>query len=129
MANLNNNNHEESSPLLDKQVEGFENNVVKPVKSLPVTQALVNSPAPEHNGAGIYAWTADGLPLGHGSVMGEPIRRTQWNSGLCACLGRNDHFCSSDLEVCKFFFFCLVRFWFFLVLDVCIIFFTVFSSN
>ena len=26
--------------------------------------------------------------------------RTQWDSSLCACLGRNDEFCSSDLEVC-----------------------------
>ncbi|XP_031486821.1 cell number regulator 8-like [Nymphaea colorata] len=45
-------------------------------------------------------WTADGLPLGHASVVGEPVARSQWNSSLFACLGRNDEFCSSDLEVC-----------------------------
>ncbi|XP_048321776.2 cell number regulator 8 [Ziziphus jujuba] len=102
MASLtdNNNNQEESSPLLEKQVERAESNVAKPVKAFPDTQAPVKSPAPEHNGAAIYGWTADGLPLVHGSVVGEPIQRTQWNSALCACLGRNDHFCSSDLEVC-----------------------------
>ncbi|XP_010529734.1 PREDICTED: cell number regulator 8 [Tarenaya hassleriana] len=47
-----------------------------------------------------YSWTADGLPLSHGSVMGEPVERNQWDSGLFSCLGRNDEFCSSDLEVC-----------------------------
>lgn len=30
------------------------------------------------------------------------MRRAQWNSSLFACLGRNDEFCSSDLEVCEF---------------------------
>ncbi|KAF3777760.1 Cell number regulator 8 [Nymphaea thermarum] len=45
-------------------------------------------------------WTADGLPLGHASVVGEPVTRSQWNSSLFACLGRNDEFCSSDIEVC-----------------------------
>ncbi|KAI8018803.1 Cell number regulator 8 [Camellia lanceoleosa] len=45
-------------------------------------------------------WTADGLPLGHGSVIGEPLRRAQWDSSLFAFLGRNAEFCSSDLEVC-----------------------------
>jgi Cys-rich protein (TIGR01571 family) len=46
-------------------------------------------------------WTVDGLPLSHGSVIGEPVMgRTPWNSSLCACLGQNDDFCSSDLEVC-----------------------------
>ncbi|XP_031477763.1 cell number regulator 8-like [Nymphaea colorata] len=45
-------------------------------------------------------WTADGLPLGNGSVVGEPVARSQWNSSICQCLGRNDEFCSSDLEVC-----------------------------
>ncbi|KAL7208466.1 hypothetical protein ACSBR1_030251 [Camellia fascicularis] len=31
--------------------------------------------------------------------MGEPLLRAQWDSNLFACLGRNDEFCSSDLEV------------------------------
>lgn len=87
------NSHEESSPLLSNQVEGAESIAEKPLKASPAEK----SPAAE-------GWTADGLPLGHGSVVGEPIGRTQWDSGLFSCLGRNDEFCSSDLEVCKFFF-------------------------
>lgn len=97
MAIKDNNGHEESNPLLDNQVEGAEennNNAGKPEKASPAAK----SPAPEHVNCG---WTADGLPLGHGSVVGEPIRRSQWDSSLFACLGRNDEFCSSDLEVCK----------------------------
>ncbi|CAN8287404.1 unnamed protein product [Cochlearia groenlandica] len=42
-----------------------------------------------------YGWKADGFP-----VIGESIVRNQWSSGLFGCLGRNDEFCSSDLEVC-----------------------------
>ncbi|CAL5194019.1 unnamed protein product [Lathyrus oleraceus] len=47
-----------------------------------------------------HLWTADGVPIAHGSVMGQPIPRSPWNSSVCACLGQSDHFCSSDLEVC-----------------------------
>lgn len=83
------NSHEESSPLLSNQVEGVESIAEKPLKASPAEK----SQAAE-------GWTADGLPLGHGSVVGEPIGRTQWDSGLFSCLGRNDEFCSSDLEVC-----------------------------
>jgi hypothetical protein len=37
--------------------------------------------------------------------MGEPVAahaipRESWSSGILSCLGRNDEFCSSDLEVC-----------------------------
>ncbi|XP_024028721.1 cell number regulator 8 [Morus notabilis] len=88
-----NNSHEESSPLLGNQVEGAERIDEKPLKASPEAKPTAKSPAPEE-------WTADGLPLGHGSVVGEPIGRTQWDSSLFACLGRNDEFCSSDLEVC-----------------------------
>ncbi|KAL5222492.1 hypothetical protein ABZP36_027205 [Zizania latifolia] len=48
---------------------------------------------------------ADGVPV----VMGEPLSasagsvpRESWNSGILSCLGRNDEFCSSDLEVCTY---------------------------
>ncbi|MQM03524.1 hypothetical protein Taro_036301 [Colocasia esculenta] len=47
-------------------------------------------------------WTADGLPLAQGSFLGEPVGRAHWDSGLFSCLGRNDDFCSSDLEVCEY---------------------------
>ncbi|KAJ7976988.1 cell number regulator 8-like [Quillaja saponaria] len=74
------------------------------IAPLPEATVEVKSPASvSGNGNGIgngYGWTADGLPLGHGSVMGQPMGRTQWDSSLLACLGRNDEFCGSDLEVC-----------------------------
>ncbi|KAJ7523552.1 hypothetical protein O6H91_18G054100 [Diphasiastrum complanatum] len=40
-----------------------------------------------------------GLPVAS-SVVGAPAPRTPWASSLFACLGSNDEFCSSDLEVC-----------------------------
>ncbi|KAJ8476751.1 hypothetical protein OPV22_020478 [Ensete ventricosum] len=110
MANL-----EESSPLL-KHPDGRE-------EAAPECAEKVSAPPPEpapepHEKVLLEAgpklqekppltaatvptgWTADGLPVGCGSVVGEPVGRAQWNSSLFACLGRNDEFCSSDLEVC-----------------------------
>lgn len=43
---------------------------------------------------------AHGFPVGHGRVQ-----RNEWESGVFGCLGKNDEFYSSDLEVCEFFFF------------------------
>ncbi|EOY07784.1 hypothetical protein SCA6_001643 [Theobroma cacao] len=95
----NNNDREESSPLLSKQVvEGDEKKEANGKKSKEATAEVAASPAVS-TAAG-YGWTADGLPLGHGSVVGEPMGRAQWDSPLLACLGRNDEFCSSDVEVC-----------------------------
>ncbi|MCD7462813.1 hypothetical protein HAX54_049396 [Datura stramonium] len=98
-------NNEESNPLLsDQQPE--VNDEKKPNK--PISSAAGTAPAPPFpadpvkplSAAVPMGWTADGLPMGH-SVVGEPImRRAQWDSGLCACFGRNDEFCSSDIEVC-----------------------------
>ncbi|XP_059462916.1 cell number regulator 8 [Corylus avellana] len=87
MANHDDKNdkHEESSPLLGNQL-GEED--------------AKKAPAPVPMNLGGYGWTADGLPLGHGSVVGEPMGRTHWDSSLFACFGRSDEFCSSDLEVC-----------------------------
>ncbi|WOL01917.1 cell number regulator 8-like [Canna indica] len=45
-------------------------------------------------------WHADGLPVPCGSVIGEPVGRVKWHSGVFDCFCRNDEFCSSDLEVC-----------------------------
>jgi hypothetical protein len=76
-------NHEdESSPLLPADAAA---------EKLP--------PAPE-----AAKYCADGVPV----VTGEPVAartvgggpRESWNSGVLSCLGRNDEFCSSDLEVC-----------------------------
>lgn len=110
MANNHNNdtgsgNDSESSPLLTNHhvaadaedekksnIDGKTNGVKVPPGG--------KSEAPASAG---YDWTANGLPLGHGSVMGEPLGRSLWDSSLFACLGRNDEFCSSDLEVCESF--------------------------
>ncbi|KAK4353322.1 hypothetical protein RND71_028840 [Anisodus tanguticus] len=84
-------NNEESNPLLSNQQTEVkdEKKPYKPISSDP--------PFP----AKTMGWTADGLPMGHG-VVGQPMMmsRAQWDSGLCACFGRNDEFCSSDIEVC-----------------------------
>lgn len=80
-------NHEEASPLLP------------PVGAVATAEKLPPAPqAPEDSRC-----CADGVPV----VMGEPLAapgggvpRGSWDSGLLSCLGRNDEFCSSDLEVC-----------------------------
>ncbi|XP_075637721.1 cell number regulator 8-like [Castanea sativa] len=103
-----NDNHDESSPLLAKQEQQQqqqqdEKNATKLVetKKSDKVETDAKAPAPATGFVGGYAWTADGLPLRHGgSVVGEPMGRSQWSSGICCCLGRNDEFLSSDLEVC-----------------------------
>ncbi|KAG6697044.1 hypothetical protein I3842_09G180300 [Carya illinoinensis] len=110
MADNNNNNnvnYEESSPLLSKQVvEGVEDDAKKASKPIDAKDEKVTvspaakAPAPVPGNLGGCGRTANGLPLGHGSVVGEPMGRTQWNSSIFYCLGRNDDYCSSDLEVC-----------------------------
>ncbi|KAM7523675.1 hypothetical protein LguiA_013577 [Lonicera macranthoides] len=95
---------EESSPLLsnvDDEKKAANNKPIIPTAttaSPPAAEAV--KPSPPSFPAGVhYGWTADGLPMSQGSVMGETMRRSQWDSSLFACLGRNDDFCSSDLEV------------------------------
>ncbi|KAL5226758.1 hypothetical protein ABZP36_015023 [Zizania latifolia] len=75
--------HEEASPLLPPAAGG---------EKIPPS----NLPAPD-----AAKCCADGVPV----VMGEPLAapaggvpRESWNSGVLSCLGRNDEFCSSDLE-------------------------------
>lgn len=100
-------NLEESSPLLGKVVENADekdthrtSTAAKP-DAVPPPSPVRKDAAEENKGTGgDYGWTADGLPV-DGSVVGEPVGRPQWETGLCACLGRHDEFCSSDLEVCK----------------------------
>lgn len=91
-----NNDGEEASPLLNKNLE--EQNDKKPTKVSPDAKTATASPG---SASLEYGWAVNGLPLSHGSVVGEPMGRNQWDSSLFACLGRNDEFCSSDLEVCK----------------------------
>ncbi|XP_022926040.1 cell number regulator 8-like [Cucurbita moschata] len=102
----NGENLEESSPLLGKVVEKADEKDTHRISTGDRADAVPPPPpvrkfAEEENGGDgcDYGWTADGLPI-HGSVMGEPVGRAQWETGLCACLGRHDEFCSSDLEVC-----------------------------
>jgi hypothetical protein len=81
-----NNHEEESSPLLPAAVPADE----KPPRA--------PAPVPVPEATKLYA---DGVPV----VMGEPVAahaipRESWSSGVLSCLGRNDEFGSSDLEVC-----------------------------
>ncbi|KAK9920860.1 hypothetical protein M0R45_029400 [Rubus argutus] len=104
-SNRERNVQEESNPLLSshQQFEEPQKEAEKPAKAAPATQPDEKSPVQmgQVNGGGNgCGWTADGLPLTHGSVVGEPLGRNPWDSDLLACLGRNDEFCSSDLEVC-----------------------------
>ncbi|KAM7464150.1 hypothetical protein LguiA_032271 [Lonicera macranthoides] len=92
---------EESNPLLTSQNE--INDAKKAATSTMPAEAVKKSPAMEYQGVATHEWAADGVPIGHGSVVGEPMpmhQRPQWDSSLFSCLGRNDEFCSSDLEVC-----------------------------
>ncbi|GER28692.1 PIB60 cell number regulator-like protein [Striga asiatica] len=84
-------NSEESNPLLPNQEQ--ESGATAEKKPTPVHGCKHGgSPPPA---AVPIGWTADGLPVG------EPMtERAQWSSGIFSCLGTNDEFCSSDLEVC-----------------------------
>ncbi|GMH28682.1 hypothetical protein Nepgr_030525 [Nepenthes gracilis] len=105
-------NQEESSPLLDNPetieknvnvVEEFEkkNNASASPSPPPLPkQSPPPKPTPPPTPPQVsesYGWTVNGLPLG---VVGEPVGRMQWNSNLVSCLGRQDEFWDSDLEVC-----------------------------
>lgn len=97
---------EESDPLL-KHLDGASQEAAS--LPLPPVEAQRAPPsaapqvtAPSVPTKGHAQWAAEALPVLHGSVIGEPVPRDQWSSGLFDCLGRNDEFCSSDLEVCMF---------------------------
>ncbi|CAK9164806.1 unnamed protein product [Ilex paraguariensis] len=95
-------NSEESSPLLAKQPEvNDEKKSTKHATTTPPPAVVVMKKSPPQvPGEAPYGWTADGLPFGHANVVGQPMPRAHWDSSLFACLGRNDEFCSSDLEIC-----------------------------
>ncbi|CAA0836479.1 PLAC8 family protein [Striga hermonthica] len=86
-------NSEESNPLLPNQEqESGATAEKKPTADHGCKHGGSLPPA-----AVPIGWTADGLPVG------EPMtERAQWSSGILSCLGTNDEFCSSDLEVCEF---------------------------
>lgn len=91
-------NTEESNPLLSNQQPELkdEKNPNKPISSIAGTTPFPADPVKPLTAAAAVpvGWTADGVPMGNGVVRG------QWDSGLCACFGRTDDFCSSDIEVC-----------------------------
>jgi Cys-rich protein (TIGR01571 family) len=61
----------------------------------PETKTMEPPTTPE------YIEVANGVPAGPGGpVMGAPVSRSAWSTGLFSCLGSQDEFCSSDLEVC-----------------------------
>uniref|UniRef100_A0A5B7CC82 Putative cell number regulator 8-like n=1 Tax=Davidia involucrata TaxID=16924 RepID=A0A5B7CC82_DAVIN len=93
-------NSEESSPLLPNQPELDDGKKAATPTTTPPPVAAAKTFPPQGPAGISFGWTADGLPLGNASVLGEPLGRTQWDSSLLACVGRNDEFCSSDLEVC-----------------------------
>ncbi|XVF76481.1 hypothetical protein PTKIN_Ptkin13bG0269700 [Pterospermum kingtungense] len=92
----NDNGRKESNPLLS--IEEDEKKKLNDKNSKEATTEVAISP--EGGTAAGFGWTTDELPLAQGSVVGESMGRSQWNSSLFACLGRNDEFCSSDIEVC-----------------------------
>ncbi|KAL6954358.1 hypothetical protein U1Q18_041647 [Sarracenia purpurea var. burkii] len=58
------------------------------------------SPPPPQRAVGAtYGWTTGRLLLGVGYVVGETLRRAQWESCPFACLGHSDELHGSDLGV------------------------------
>ncbi|GAB2300572.1 hypothetical protein Dimus_034611 [Dionaea muscipula] len=94
-------NLEESSPLLPNQEPIGDG--VKPVdgeESRKINTSSAPPPPPPQPAPQVatgYRWTANGLPF---SVVGEPVGRTPWDTGIASCLGRRDEFFGSDVEVC-----------------------------
>ncbi|KAM1810923.1 hypothetical protein ACFX12_027612 [Malus domestica] len=69
---------EESNLLLTKQFGEHQKDPKMPVKASPEKSRHVNG------GGNGCAWTANGLPLGQWSMMGEPIGLAQWEFSLLA---------------------------------------------
>jgi Cys-rich protein (TIGR01571 family) len=84
----------------------MENNVETPMLQEGEQQFYKGEKAPESKNvegkAGVNEPEAVcGVPVGS-VVLGEPVEqpRQPWSTGLLCCLGRNDEFCSSDMQVC-----------------------------
>ncbi|KAM0956010.1 hypothetical protein ACFX2A_024838 [Malus domestica] len=78
--NRESNVQEESSPLLSKRFEENQKDAEKPAKASP--EKSPTDMGHVNGGGNGCVWTVDGLPLGHGSVMGEPMGRAQWDSTI-----------------------------------------------
>lgn len=109
-AMANQEEEEEAAPLLKPEAQDSDSVSLAGTKprdpSPPLAPAVCPVPAAavDCGVKGTAQWAADGVPVAAipGSAVGEPLLRDQWDSGLFSCLGHNDEFCSSDLEVCKF---------------------------
>ncbi|KAF3678768.1 Cell number regulator 8 [Capsicum annuum] len=90
-------NTDESNPLLPNQQPELKDDEKT---KIPLSSAAAGTtPVPPFpvKPAAPMGWTADGVPVVEPMIMRS---RDQWDSGLCACFGRTDDFCSSDIEVC-----------------------------
>ncbi|KAL3646757.1 Cell number regulator 8 [Castilleja foliolosa] len=77
-------------PNQEQEVETKHENIEKKPSAPAAAKNAGDPPS-----AVSIGWTADGMPVG------EPVmQRFQWETGLLSCLGNNDEFYSSDLEVC-----------------------------
>ncbi|KAF3664622.1 Cell number regulator 8 [Capsicum annuum] len=89
-------NTDESNPLLPNQQPELKDDEKT---KIPLSSAAAGTtPVPPFpvKPAVPMGWTADGVPVVEPMIMRS---RDQWDSGLCACFGRTDDFCSSDIEV------------------------------
>jgi hypothetical protein len=92
------NQEEKANPLLPLSPTLTEAEKV-PTAAAASSENVMEKTDPVGKLAGEGEWTAEGLPIGHISFVGQPVRN-QWSSDLFSCLGRGDEFYSSDLEVC-----------------------------
>ncbi|XP_004246676.2 cell number regulator 8 [Solanum lycopersicum] len=95
-------NTDESNPLLPNQQSEVkdEKKPNKPISSTTPVPPFPADPVKPLSAVVPMGWTVEGVPMGHGVVVDPIMNRAQWDSGLCACFGRTDEFCSSDIEVC-----------------------------
>ncbi|CAM6096353.1 unnamed protein product [Calypogeia fissa] len=88
----------EEAPMLQQSNE--EEQIYKGEKSPESKHAEEKVPVENHEPEAVC-----GLPVGRvgeGVVMGEPVPqpRQPWSTGFLSCLGSNDEFCMSDMQVC-----------------------------
>lgn len=88
--------NEETTPLVLAEEEQSFYKGEKGLESKHEEKAAVNNNEPE---------AACGYPaglVGEGVVVGEPVpqARQPWSTSIFSCLGSNDEFCLSDMQVC-----------------------------
>lgn len=58
------------------------------------------------------AAVVDGLPVAS-TVLGAPVSRSDWSTGLLCCFGNGGEHFTSDLQVCEYLRFCFSLTWYF----------------